>query len=89
MFIKEFLNLSPLADPLLLHTFMINRKQLDNLAKYCYDISKLVIGLMVIGNLLSDRFSIYTFWIGIGVALIFLVFGHLLDRLEECQDDKP
>jgi len=61
---------------------MLNKKQIDNLSKYCYDISKLVMGLMVVGNLIPDKFHIHTFWIGIVVGLIFLIFGHFLDKLE-------
>lgn len=67
----------------------MNKKQLDNLSKYCYDISKLVIGLMVIGNLISDNFSMRAFVIGLAVGMILLIFGHLLDRLEVPQNDKP
>ena len=59
---------------------MMNKKQIDNLSKYCYDISKLVMGVAVVGNFISNKFSLKTLWIGLVVALIFLTFGHLLDR---------
>ena len=65
---------------------MLKQKQIDNLSKYCYDTSKLVMGLMVIGNLISDKFSKHSFWIGIVVACIFLIMGLLIDRMEVIND---
>lgn len=67
---------------------MMNKKQVDNLAKYNYDISKLVMGVAVIGNLISDQFSSKALWIGLGVAVIFLIFGNILDRLEASNNDQ-
>lgn len=61
---------------------MMNKKQIDNMSKLCYDIIKLMIGLPVLGNVLSDKFSFKTLWIGVVIALILLVVGFLLDRLE-------
>ena len=65
---------------------MLNNKQIDNLSKYCYDTSKLVMGLMVIGNLISDKFSKHSLWIGLVVACIFLIMGVLIDRMEVTND---
>ena len=67
---------------------MLNKKQIDNLSKYCYDISKLVMGLAVVGNFISDKFSLKALWIGLVCTLIFLIFGHLLDRLEVNKNDE-
>ena len=67
---------------------MMNKKQIDNLSKYCYDVSKLVLGLMVIGNLISDTFSEQTFGIGLAATCGFLVMGLLIDRLEVNKDVK-
>ena len=73
---------------LLYNTFhMMNKKQIDNLSKYCYDISKLVMGFTVVGNFVSNKFSLKTLLIGLVAALIFLIFGHLLDRLEVDKND--
>ena len=66
---------------------MLKQKQIDNLSKYCYDISKLVMGLAVIGNFISDKLSLEALWIGLVCTLVFLIFGHLLDRLEVKKDD--
>ena len=65
---------------------MLKQKQIDNLSKYCYDISKLVMGLAVVGNLLSDKFSRNTFWIGIITTSVFLIMGFLIDRTEVNKD---
>lgn len=59
---------------------MLNKKQIDNLSKYCYDISKLVTGIAVIGNLVSEHLSLNILWSGFICALTFLIFGLLLDR---------
>lgn len=60
----------------------MNKKQIDNLSKYCYDTSKLIMGLAVIGNLVSDKFSIYTFLLGLIAVLSFLIIGLFIDRKE-------
>lgn len=61
---------------------MMNKKQIDNISKYCYDFSKLVMGLAVIGNLLSEKFSRHTFWIGLIAVFAFLIMGFYFDRKE-------
>jgi len=61
---------------------MLKQKQIDNLSKYCYDISKLVMGVAVVGNLLSDKFSRNTFWIGVIATFVFLIMGFLIDLTE-------
>ena len=61
---------------------MLKQKQIDNLSKYCYDISKLVMGVAVVGNLLSDKFSRNTFWIGVIATFAFLIMGFLIDLTE-------
>ena len=61
---------------------MMNKKQIDNLSRLCYDIIKLMIGLPVLGNVLSDKFSVKALWIGVMSASVFLVVGLLLDRWE-------
>jgi hypothetical protein len=56
------------------------KRQRENLAKYCYDISKIMVAVPVIGNIMSDRFSLLVFWAGIIGADIFLILGHFLDK---------
>ena len=67
---------------------MMNKKQIDNLSKYCYDVSKLVMSFAVIGNFLSDKFSKYAFWIGLITACILLIIGLFIDRTEVNNDVK-
>ena len=61
---------------------MLNRKQIDNLSRYCYDISKLIVGIVVIGNFLSDKFSLNLFLAGTGGTILFLITGYFLDGME-------
>ena len=61
---------------------MMNTKQIDNISKLCYDICKIMLSLTVIGNILSDEISIQAIWIGSIIAIICLISGFLLDRLE-------
>lgn len=65
----------------------VNKKQIDNLSKYCYDMSKLFMGLAVVGNTLSDKFSWKALIIGLVSTLMFLFAGHLLDRKEVNKGD--
>lgn len=61
---------------------MINEKQIDNVSKLCYDMCKIMVSLTVVGNILSDEISIKAIWIGSIIAIICLIIGFLLDRLE-------
>jgi len=42
-----------------------------------------MIAVSILGNALSERFSLRAFWLGIGAAVIFLLLGYLLDQREE------
>ncbi len=65
----------------------MNRKQIDNLSKYCYDMSKLLMGLAVMGNILSDNPSVKGVVIGLATALMFIFVGYLLDQKEVSVSD--
>jgi len=67
---------------------MMNKKQIDNLSKYCYDVSKLVMGIAVVGNLVSDKSSLHALWIGFSAGIVFLMIGHFIDKMEVTKDDK-
>ena len=67
---------------------MINEKQIDNISKYCYDVSKLIMGVAVIGNVISDKFSNHNFWIGLITACVLLIIGFFIDRMEVNNDVK-
>lgn len=60
----------------------MNQKQIYNLSKFCYDMCKLVLGLAVVGNLISDKLSLKALWIGIIIAVGFLFLGYLPDKKE-------
>ena len=60
----------------------MNKKQIDNISKYCYDLSKLIMGVAVVGNMLSDKFSLLAWFIGVVTAFVFLIFGYLMDKKE-------
>jgi uncharacterized membrane protein len=61
----------------------MNKMQRENLAKYAYDVSKLVLGGFVIANILSETFSLRVLSVGILVAIVFLVLGYFLNKKEE------
>ena len=67
---------------------MLNKKHIDNLSKYCYDISKLIMGISVIGNLVSDKSSLHALWIGFTAGMVFLLIGYFIDKMEVINDDK-
>jgi hypothetical protein len=58
----------------------VNRRQRENLARYAYDVSKIMVAIPVLGNALSANFSVLAFWLGMTTALVFWVLGLLLDR---------
>ena len=58
----------------------MNKKQRENLARYCYDISKIMVAVPILGNSLSEGFSLRAFWMGIGAAMGFLILGLVLDQ---------
>ena len=65
----------------------MNRKQIDNLSKLCYDITKLVLGIAVIGNIVSDKFYLKSILIGIITGVAFLFFGYMLDKKGVSEND--
>ena len=65
----------------------MNRKQIDNLSKLCYDITKLVLGIAVIGNIVSDKFYLKAILIGLLTGIVFLFIGYMLDKKELSKDD--
>lgn len=64
------------------YLFYMNQKQIDNLSKYCYDVSKLILGFAVVGNLLSGKFSLKAFGIGLAITSGLLITGYVLDGKE-------
>jgi len=65
----------------------VNKKQIDNLSKYCYDISKILLGLAVVENLLADTPSWRVLSIGFVSTIIFILMGYFLDKKEANKGD--
>ena len=62
----------------------MNPKQRENLAKYCYDISKVVVALLVLGPLTRPELVTTAgfLWSIVG-AIAFLLLGLALDYKEK------
>jgi hypothetical protein len=61
----------------------LNKGQRETLAKYAYDLSKIMEAVPIVGNALSDTFSLKAFWLGLAAALSLPLLGFLLDRKQE------
>ena len=56
------------------------KEQKDNLAKFAYDIAKIVFAIIVIGPFVKpESFSLFVFILGAIWTIIFLLIGNLLD----------
>ena len=61
----------------------MTKQQQENVAKYLYDLSKIVFATAVVGNLLAGRqFSVVTLIVGAVSGFVFLGWGYFLDGLE-------
>ncbi|MBI5410744.1 MAG: hypothetical protein HZA21_02005 [Nitrospirae bacterium] len=67
----------------------MNKKQRANLARYAYDLSKIMVAVPMVGNALSANFSLRAFWLGFAAAISLLLFGFLLDRRQEDGHEQP
>ncbi len=61
----------------------MKKKQRENLARYTYDLSKIMVAAPILGNSLATSFSVRAFWFGLAAAGSFLLFGLLLDHEQE------
>lgn len=62
----------------------MTRRQRENVAKYCYDISKILFATMVVGNIIDrERFNVLALVLGVAVAWISLEWGYALDGTVE------
>jgi len=60
-----------------------SKKQKDNLAKFSYDIAKIILAVTVIGPIAKpESFHLVLFIGGFVVTVIFFVFGYMLDAKE-------
>jgi hypothetical protein len=61
----------------------VTTRQRESTAKYCYDLSKIVLTVAVVTNAFSGHYDTVNFWAGIAVGVVFYTFGFMLDGLEE------
>lgn len=54
----------------------------DNVSKYFYDISKIIVGTAVIAPFIGDAYKVKTVVLGFTVSIIFFVLGYLTDKME-------
>lgn len=58
-------------------------KQKDNLAKYLYDISKIVFAVAVIGPIAKpESINKYVLIFGLSAAIIFFIFASIIDIIK-------
>lgn len=86
-FINVLNRLKFVAPILLTMINKMNRRQIDNLSKLCYDMTKLVLGIAVIGNIVSDKFYLKAILIGLLTGIVFLFIGYMLDKKEVSKND--
>ena len=59
------------------------KDQKDNLAKYCWDFSKIMITVLAIAPLAKpETIDFRTVTIGLIVGVLFALFGYILDGME-------
>lgn len=63
----------------MLHCPQVNKTQRQNLAKYFYDLSKVVITIAAITNVFSSEFDVTNFWLGVVATIILYLIGFFLD----------
>ena len=63
----------------------MKRRQLESIAKYLYDVSKVTLAVTVIGNIASkERFELWVVWWGLlCAALTFLAAQIIENTIEE------
>lgn len=60
------------------------RKQRENVAKYLYDLSKIVFATTVVGNVVDQsRFNLLVLFAGGILSWVFLEWGYALDGATE------
>ena len=63
--------------------FFKNNSQKDNISKYCFDVSKIILAILVIAPIVKDGLeNTYLAFGGITLVLFFFFAGYLLDGKE-------
>jgi hypothetical protein len=60
-------------------------RQRESAAKYCYDLSKIVMTVAVVTNAFSQAFWAVNFWLGLLFGVALYLIGYLLDGQEEAR----
>ncbi len=60
-------------------------RQRESAAKYCYDLSKIVVTVAVVTNAFSQVFHAVNFWLGLLFGVALYSIGYLLDGREEAR----
>jgi len=60
----------------------MTKRQRESAAKYCYDLSKIVVTVAGVTNAFSTHFESLNFWLGITVGVVFYAVGYVLDGTE-------
>jgi len=58
------------------------KRQRESAAKYCYDLSKIIVTVAGVTNAFSTHFEALNFWLGIAVGVVFYMVGYVLDGME-------
>jgi len=57
----------------------MNKKQRESTAKYLYDISKGIVLLAVISNLVQEKWNILSLILGVIAAIAFFLWGYYIE----------
>jgi hypothetical protein len=60
----------------------MTKRQRESAAKYCYDLSKIVVTVAVVTNAFSDRYQLWNFMFGVLFGVGLYAVGYLLDGTE-------
>ena len=62
----------------------MTQRQQENVAKYLYDLSKIVFATAVVGNFLAGKqFDMLSLVLGIAGTWLLIWIGYMLDRIED------
>jgi len=61
----------------------MNIKQKESLAKYSYDLSKIIFTVLVIGQIVAEKFKLWIFLSGVVDTIVFFLIGFLLEKGEQ------
>jgi hypothetical protein len=57
----------------------MNKKQRESVSKYLYDISKGIFLIVVVGNLMKDKWDILSIIVGIWATIVFFLWSYIIE----------